>query len=79
MSTRRIMMVTGLTPPALRRHVRFACFWKLSQQGLLPQETQDYVPKVLGTARAWKTMPQAAYPVAGEMHRVSRRRSGPMG
>ena len=32
-------------------------FWKLSEQGLLPEETRLYVPKVLGTARAWKTMP----------------------
>ena len=31
-------------------------FWKLSEQGLLPEETRLYVPKVLGTARAWKTM-----------------------
>jgi soluble lytic murein transglycosylase-like protein len=31
-------------------------FWKLSQQGLLPEETREYVPKVVGTARAWKTM-----------------------
>jgi hypothetical protein len=31
-------------------------FWTLSEQGLLPEETLQYVPKVLGTARAWKTM-----------------------
>jgi len=31
-------------------------FWRLSQQGLLPRETLQYVPKVVGTARAWKTM-----------------------
>jgi len=31
-------------------------FWKLSEQDLLPEETRLYVPKVLGTARAWKTM-----------------------
>ena len=31
-------------------------FWRLSEQGLLPEETRLYVPKVVGTARAWKTM-----------------------
>lgn len=31
-------------------------FWKLSQQGLLPDETMEYVPKVLGAARAWKSL-----------------------
>jgi soluble lytic murein transglycosylase-like protein len=31
-------------------------FWRLSEQGLLPEETRQYVPKVLGTARAWKAM-----------------------
>jgi len=31
-------------------------FWRLSEQRLLPEETRLYVPKVLGTARAWKTI-----------------------
>ena len=29
-------------------------FWALRRLGLLPQETQDYVPKVLGALQAWK-------------------------
>lgn len=29
-------------------------FWVLSQLGLLPQETRNYVPKVLGAIRVWK-------------------------
>jgi soluble lytic murein transglycosylase-like protein len=31
-------------------------FVKLSQQGLFPGETQEYVPKVLAAARAWKAV-----------------------
>jgi hypothetical protein len=29
-------------------------FWTLSRLGLLPEETQSYIPKVLGALRAWK-------------------------
>ena len=29
-------------------------FWRLSHMGLLPSETQDYVPKILGAVRAWR-------------------------
>jgi len=29
-------------------------FWRLSRMGLLPSETQDYVPKILGTLQAWR-------------------------
>jgi hypothetical protein len=31
-------------------------FWRLSEQGLFPGETQEYVPKVLAAARAWKAV-----------------------
>ncbi len=29
-------------------------FWRLSHMGLLPSETQDYVPKILGAVQAWR-------------------------
>ena len=34
-------------------------FWTLRRMGLLPEETQEYVPKVLGALQAWKLIAHA--------------------